>query len=249
MGIAAAGSEQAAIAWAADDGALSWWSRDSAVAGFARPTDSVPELMGTVSWMDCGFALDWAGSSGGIWQLHFLALGGAALRQAAVRRLEVGCSGPIVVGLGFEPDLLLFVPGAGRTAATRKKGLIQGIGIATGPNSQAAAAFTAWVDGTRTSVSGTQRSDAVVALPDTDGSGNLAALARLVSTGGDGFALETTLTGSEPLPLACLALGGGLYKVGFESAPRKPRRITTRRVGFQPTAVLAFTWASLPLRQ
>jgi hypothetical protein len=247
IGIAAESSEEAAAAWAADDaasaGVLSRWGGHAALLGFDNPRATAAALSGRVAWMDRGFALDYAESTSGIWHVHYLALGGSDLRHAAVRRLALDRSGPSAVrGLGFRPDLLLFLPGAGGTVSEPMAGLAHAFGAATGPDAQAAAAFTASVDGTRTSVCGAQRTDAVVALPDPAGSGELDAFARLVSLDPDGFTLETTLRGSTPLPLACLALAGGRYAVGTDAGPRAPKRAVTKDVGFEPSGLLAFTW-------
>jgi hypothetical protein len=247
IGIAAEASEEAAVAWAADDaadpGVLSRWTGHTALLGFDNPLAPAPTLSGRALWTDRGFALDCAESTGGIWHVHYLALGGEDLRHAAVRRLALERSGASAVGgLGFRPDFLLFLPGAGGTVSGPEPGLIQGIGAATGPDAQAAAAFTASADGTRTSVRGAQRADAVVALPDPAGSVELDAFARLVSLDPDGFTLETMLRGSTSLPLACLALAGGRYAVGTETGPQAPERAVTKDVGFEPSGLLVFTW-------
>jgi len=247
IGIAAEGSEEAAAAWAADDaaspGVLSRWTGTTALLGFDLPRAPATAFSGRIVWTERGFALDYAGSTGGIWHVHYFALGGSDVRHAAVRRLALERSGPSAVrGLGFRPDFLLFLPGAGGTVSEPEDGLVHAVGAATGPDAQAAAAFTASVDGTRTSVGGAQRADAVVALPDLAGSGELDAFARLVSLDPDGFTLETTLRGSTPRPLACLALAGGRYAVGTEAGPRAPEHSVTRGVGFEPSGLLVFTW-------
>jgi hypothetical protein len=242
MGIAADGSGQASLAWAADDrlaaGVLGRWSGDGAFLCCADP-GGLSRVVGTLRCIDDGFALDIDGSSDGVWHIHYLALGGAELRGAAVRNVEVDGAGEHAVdGLGFKPDLLLFLPGAGAPTVAPGAGLAPGIGAATGPANQVAAGFGARVDGTDTVARGALRGDAVVAQPAPDESGGYAFLSRVVSHDPDGFTVSTTSASQE---LACLALAGGRYAVGLASAARRRAGRTAQEVGFEPAGLLLFS--------
>jgi hypothetical protein len=246
MGVAAAGSEEAGVCWAAAGNELGWWSGDAALIGFPDPRGVLePELRASITWLDDGFALDHSVPRGGRWHVRYLSLGGDDPFRAAVRRFEIEREGPITVrGLGFEPSLLLFLPGAGRDATTSFPGLMHGIGAATGRDKQVTAALTAWAGEDRAAVRGAQRRNAVVALPDPIGLQRPSVLARLASMDGDGFTLEATLENTGPLPVACLALAGEGYEVGLATAPtaQDRQRKATRTRGLRPEALLAFTW-------
>lgn len=246
IGVTAGSSEAAATAWAADDvtpGVLSRWSGNTALLGFDGPLATGPALGGNASWTDDGFVLEHVDDTVGTWHVHYLALGGAELRHAVVRPCPLERSGRAAVGgLGFKPDLLLFLPAAGGNPSEPESGLVQAIGAASAVEAQVSASFTASVHDSRISVSGTQRTGAVVALADPTGSGDLTAYARVVSFDSDGFTLEARLRGSAPLPLACLALAGGRYAVRQAAAPRTPKRTVSRGIGFEPSGLLAFTW-------
>jgi hypothetical protein len=245
MGVAAAGSEQASVCWAAAGDELGWWSSDAALIGYPRPGVAEPELRAAVSSTEDGFALDYSADCGGCWHVRYLALGGDGSCRSVVRRFEIDRDGPISVrGLGLEPSLLLFLPGAGRDTTTFFPGLIHGIGAATGPGTQVAAALSAWAGDGRASVRSAQRSGVVVSLPDPIGLHRQTVLARLASVDGDGFTLEATLENTESLPVACLALAGGQYELGIATAPtaRQRQRKVIRTQGLQPEGLLAFTW-------
>jgi hypothetical protein len=245
MGIAAEGSGQAALAWAADDrlaaGVLGRWSSDSAFLGCSDP-GGASRVRGVIRTVEHGFVLEYNGRSDGVWDVHYLALGGTDLRSAAVRSVQLERAGEHSVGgLGFKPDFLLFLPGAGAPAFPFEAGLAPGIGVTTEPAQQAAAGFGARVDRTDTLARGALRGDAVVALPEPDDSGAYAFLAHVVSLDPDGFTLATTREPARPLPLACLALAGGQYAAGVAAAAQRRPRRAKQKVGFEPAGLLLFS--------
>jgi hypothetical protein len=247
IGVAADGGEQAAVAWTVAEGAspgeLGAFSGDAVLLGVDHPSDGSAGLHGRVSWLSDGFSLEWAAGAGTAWHIHYLALGGSNLHGAAVRRFELAESGlQRVTGLGFAPDFLVFVPGAGSAGTTAEAALANAIGVACGPDSQAASAFAVRVDEGTTSVRGAQRTDAVVAVPSLEPAAGLRALARLVSCDDDGFTLESVSSGGPPVPVTCLALAGGSYRVGASTSPTSPGKTTIEHVGFEPSALLAFGW-------
>jgi hypothetical protein len=246
IGVTAGSSEEAAAAWAADDatpGVLSRWSGDTALLGFEGPLVTGAALGGSASWTDNGFALEHVEDTVGTWQVHYLALGGTELQHSTVRSWSLERSGRAAFGgLGFRPDFLLFLPGAGGNLSEPESGLVHAVGAASAVEEQVSVAFTASVHDSRISVSGTQRTGAVVALADPTDSGELTAYARVVSLESDGFTLEAQLRGSAPLRLACLALGGGRYAARPAAAPRAPRRVVSKGIGFEPSGLLAFSW-------
>jgi hypothetical protein len=246
IGVAADGGEQAAVAWTAADGSLAgglgMFSGDDAFLGVDDPSDSSAGLRGRVSWLPDGFSLERAAGAGTAWHVHYLALGGSDLHGAAVRRFELAESGlQRVTGVGFAPDFLVFIPAAGSAGRIAETAVVNGIGVACGPDSQAASAFAVRVGKGTTSVSGTQRTDAVVALPSLEPAAGLRALARLVSCDEDGFSLESMISPASPVPITCLALAGGSYRMGVSMSPTSAGK-TVEHVGFEPSALLAFAW-------
>jgi hypothetical protein len=47
----------------------------------------------------------------------------------------------------------------------------------------------------------------------------------------------------------CLALKGGRYKIGTDVSPKAPGTRRTRRLGFRPSALLAFSWGLRPSQE
>jgi hypothetical protein len=246
IGIAVDGSEQACSAWAADAAVPTTLTRlagDTALVGMGDPTEPRAALRGVVSYSGAGFALDWSALADGVWHVHYLALGGSELHGATVGKLPLNRPAVTpVTRLGFSPEFLLFLAGAGEASAEPIVGLSHGIGLATGETRQAAVGIVAQVGDRSSTVRSSQRTDAVVALPELKPSNEFDLLARLVSLDSDGFTLDVLHAAPKPLPLAYLALAGGRYATGADTAPQTSRRSKTASVGFEPAALLTFSW-------
>ena len=245
MGVVAEGSGQAAHAWAADDelapGVLRRSSSDAGAFLCCGESGSSPAV-GRIRLVEGGFSLDITGRAEGVWAVHYLALGGTDLRAAAVRMIELDRPGARVVdGLGFGPDFVLFLPGAGGDAEAFEPGLAIGLGVAAAGGEQVATGFSARVHDQDTRARGALRRDAVVALPKPDDSGDYGLLAHAASLDPDGFTLSTSGDGRQTLPVACLALSGGAYGVGLATAGRRRGARTKQKLGFEPAGLLLFS--------
>jgi hypothetical protein len=248
IGIQVDGGGAVAHAWFADDrvttDTVAHAVGDFAVYSLASPLPSAPACKAEAELRDDGFALHWDATADSTWDVHYLAFGGSDLREAAIAGLElVHDDSRLVVDVGFRPDFALFVPTAAGGSDDPSAELCYGIGVAAGPHRQGATGVAARVaDGTAV-VRSAQRADSVVALPNLEGGAPFRALARVTELGPSGPALAVTVDReASPVPVACLALAGGRYSVAVQVGPPRPARDRTRRVGFQPVGVLAFSW-------
>jgi hypothetical protein len=220
------------------------WLDDVAIAGFEAAGAQAPGVRGQIAaFDDDGFVVKWLTRPRTPWLVHYLALGGSDLDEAAAHRFAVAEEGPQRVrGLTFEPDFVLLVPSGVEKAGDRAEGVLLSMGVATDQGSQAASAFLSTAAATGGESRSSQRTGAVVALQTGEG----AALGRLVSTDPDGFTVEwsgdVALLGS----VMFLAVKGGRYKIGADVSPKVPGTRRTARLGFRPSALLAFSWGLPP---
>jgi hypothetical protein len=238
IGFATEDGGEASTAWAADDplapGTLSRCGAEAPLLFHDDPRTPDASSRGRVRFADRGFSIGCDRELEDPWLVHYLALGGSDLRNAAVRSLVLDGTGTrSVTGLGFKPTVLLAAVGAGSTSGEPQSGLAVAFGAA-GPSNQLAGGFIAQTDAAETIVRGAQRTDAVAVLPSAGVSGEVAALSRVASFDQDGFTLATTHLASE-LPLGVLALDGGNHAVGLGSASSR-----TTTVGFEPAGALIF---------
>ncbi len=238
IGFATDGAGEASAAWAADDdlapGVLSRFGAETPVLVHEDPRTPDTSLRANVRFTDGGFSLDCDGAMRHPWLVHYLALGGSDVRNAAVRSLVLdGTGSRTVTGLGFTPNVVLAAVGAGAAAGEPRSDLAVAFGAATASN-QVAGGFVARDDAGETIVRGAQSPEAVAVLPAASASGEIATLSRVLSFDEDGFTLETTHLASE-LPLAVLAVEGGDYTVGLGSASSR-----ATKVGFEPAGALLF---------
>jgi hypothetical protein len=247
----AAGSGQSAIAWASDDGAesirASRWLEDVAILGFEAASADGPDVRGQIGAFDeDGFVVNWHTRPRTPWLVHYLALGGSDLREAAVCRFAAAQTGlQRVDGLKFEPDFVLLVPSGVEKPGIRAAGTLLSLGVATDESAQAAGAFLSTGTGTGAQSRSSQRTGNVAALPFS-GTSESAAFGTLVSTDPDGFTLEWSRDAEDLGSVMCLAVKGGRYKIGADVSPKAPGTRRTGGVGFRPSALLVFSWGLAP---
>ena len=239
IGFATDGGGDASAAWVADDslapGVLSRWGAEAPLLFHADPRTPGASFRGHVHFADRGFSVECDRDPEQPWLVHYLALGGADVRGAAVRSFVIAAPGArAVTGLGFAPGVVLAAVGAGSTAGEPQSGLAVGFGAAARQSDQVAGGFVSQVDAAGTIARGAQCTDAIAVLPAAVASGEIAALTRIVSFDPDGFTLETTRLTSE-LPLAVLALEGGNFRVGLGTASSR-----ATAVGFELAGALLF---------
>ena len=254
IGIHVDGGGSVAHAWFADDraatDAAAHAAGEFAVLSLASPFASAPACCAEATLRSDGFALNWQATRGGAWDVHYLAFGGSDLRDAAIGGLELvhDCTS-VVADVGFRPDFALFVPTAAGGPEDPSPGLSYGIGAATSASRQGATGVGVRVADATAVVRSAQRADAVIALPNVEGATPFRAVARVVELRPSGPGLEVAVDpAASPVSVACLALAGGRYSVAMHAGPSRPTRDWTRRVGFTPVGVLAFSWglASIP---
>lgn len=240
----ATGRGAAAVGWASDDAAdptrVRQWTRDRAVIGAADGSDTAP-MEASISFTDDGFAIDRDSDTdaGNGWLVHYLAIGGEALVDAAVARLTADKAGSHSVrGLGFRPDCIVVAP-TGFDAPRAASGLFAAIGAAT-EDCQATTGFTSLDAASPSNVRGCQRRDAMLAVPLEESS--TAAVASLRSMDTDGFTIDWNPCRQVAVEAIVLALRGGRYAVGSSSSPIDSRTRRSVDVGFRPAGVLAFGW-------
>ncbi len=251
-GIGFAADLQSAVAWVSDDAAsptraARWLDGEHAIVGFEHSTAGSAAMRGRIASFDAdGFTIAWQTRPSSPWSLHYLAVGGSDVTDAAVRRFVApGGGAHSVTGIGFEPDLLLLVPTGVDGPGGRAPGALVSLGAATGARSQVASGFTSSDGVDRSEVRGAQRADAVAVLP-VAGTSEPGGIGRLLSMDPDGFTLEWSVTPSWPGSAVCLALRGGRYRIGTAHAPATPGRKRTRGLGFRPAALLVFSWGLEP---
>jgi hypothetical protein len=215
-----------------------------AIVGFETAGAQAPDVRGQIaSFDDDGFVLKWLTRPRTPWLVHYLALGGSDLEEAAVHRFAVAEEGhQRVRGLTFQPDFVLLVPSGVEKAGDRAEGVLLSAGVATGRASQAASSFVSTASATRGESRSSQRTAALVAVR----TGAKAASGRLVSTDSDGFTVDWSGDAGMLGSVMCLAVKGGRYKIGAEVSPKLPGTRRTSGVGFRPSALLAFSWGLAP---
>jgi hypothetical protein len=252
VGLVADGG-QSAVAWASHDGAeairASRWLDDVAIIGFETAGADRPDVRGrAVAFDDSGFVLEWLTRPRTDWIVHYLALGGSDLTEATVFRFTSIDEGfQYVDGPKFPPDFVLLVPSGAAKPGDRAEGVLVSLGVATDETSQAVCAFQSR-DAAGAGESRSRQQTSAVAALAFPAAGDRA-VARLVSTDSSGFTLEWSGEGTKLGSVICLALKGGRYKIGTDVSPKAPGTRRTRRLGFRPSALLAFSWGLRPSQE
>jgi hypothetical protein len=239
VGFATDGAGDASAAWAADDalapGVLSSWGAEAPLLFHGDPRRPEASCHARIHFADRGFSFECDRPPEHGWLVHYLALGGTDLVNAAVRSFALDDTGTYAVtGLDFTPGVVLAATGAGSEAGEPRSGLAVGFGAAAGQRKQVAGGFASIVEAGGTIARGAQCTEALAVLPVPEPSGEMAALCRLASFDQEGLTLETTHLTS-PLPLAVLALEGGSYTVDLGTASSR-----TTAVGLEPAGAILF---------
>ena len=192
-----------------------------------------------VSFDPDGFTLNWTPNDAVASRIHYLVLGGADLSAKVGTFLDEFFVPPFlgdksVVGVGFQPDALLFITALYGSAfgppledgGTRCN---PNLGMATATQQ---AALSGSLLASNLGAKRTQRTDKCIEALDSLVTG---AEATLVSMDADGFTHNFTSGGD--FRIGYLALKGGQYAIGSDTQPAAPGEKKTT-VGFQPIAVM-----------
>jgi len=170
--------------------------------------------------------------------LHYLALGGADVTNAFVGTFTgLTAAGDLAVtGVGFQPDLVIFIQAQRITAGTSGD-MTHGIGMMT-PAAQWGLAVSQLDTSANPAAKSSLRSDSCL-IGLSVGGGNLNLRCNFVSMDSDGFTIHYTTAPTSAHTMPFLALKGGSYKVGtFQKSTGGAPVDDDVTVGFQPKAVL-----------
>ncbi|MGH9922531.1 MAG: cadherin-like domain-containing protein, partial [Nitrososphaerales archaeon] len=186
-----------------------------------------------------GFAINWTKNSPANSTINYLVLGGVNLTDVKVGSFKANnvTGQQIVSGVGFEPDLVMFMHAHRATEAGMAPNAYMSYGFAKSPTERAAIAVTS-VDAEPVSdTKRLQRTDrAIVSL--APGSGTIDAEADFDSMNPDGFTIDWINAPTKTDRVYYLALRGGNYDVGsFDSSILEiPQSVTG--VGFEPKGLI-----------
>ncbi len=207
----------------------------------------------TVSSFDSdGFTLSWDVDEGGDeWLVHYLAIGGDELTNARVGMLDADNDETSEVsyqGLGFQPDVVLFLGVRYRTIYPHPNfPLNLSLGFATDGNHQGTVAVASENCGRNpTDTWRYQRTSKCIAFLSPV-SGEVESEAEFVSMDTDGFTLDWTDAASEDRSFYYMALKGGSYYVGSETQRTgTPGTKATTGVGFEPLGLFLASFNRAP---
>lgn len=194
---------------------------------------------GSISSFDSdGFTISWS-TSGATFPINYIAIGGDELTNAHVsaRSAPSSTGNQAYDSTGFQPDALIAFGGSHPFATS---------GRAIDPVSW----FLGWTDGTNEGVIGSAnddesdpmdtfricRSDRFISTLN-GATGAVHNQASLVSLDSDGFTLNWDVANTQDV-FFVLALKGGKYKAGVETAPDSSATKATTGLGFEPSGVL-----------
>jgi hypothetical protein len=239
-------SQQWCIASAADDNiansnAGGSGDVNSLLTILSNGTPTVDAVATLSSFDSDGFTINWSNAPGSAWIIHYLALGGSDITNAKAGTFDMPATNTAVAVTdpGFQPDFLL----VGTQAATAgiRTGTHHTIGMASSTTERGAISW-AETDGAANTTAGIgQRTNLLLPVISTGGSYNWNG--DLTSFDANGFTITFTANPGAARPAYYLALEGGNYFVGSDTA-----KITTTGtkattgVGFQPTGLLSMSW-------
>ena len=199
------------------------------------------------SWDATTFALDWSTSDGTPMIIHFVAIGGTAVRARLVAWQSPTVAGAVPVAVGFQPDVLLhFHAGTDMVAAPPRsmpEGMI-GIGAAARAGGQWASAVAS-EDGTVLGGGGTivsrsarvQLTDACLVAVGVRGPVSRRATCEFTA---GGFTARFTEVDVDRTQIFTLALGGLNARAGsfIKTGAPQPAPQSLRGIGFPPALFL-----------
>jgi hypothetical protein len=212
---------------------------DKAIVGASAATPTMDYEADFVSMDADGFTINWSNAPGIAVIVHFLALGGSSLTNAAVGEFtaNTGTGNQAVAGAGFQPDFLMLFTADNETALNSNRSQASfSLGFGT---SSSARVSMGWAsnDASSAQVSIVYSSAAAILNPMST-AGSLDSEADLVTLDADGFTINWTNAPAVAAKCFYLALKGGSYKVGSETQKTSGGTKATTGVGFQPTSIL-----------
>lgn len=239
------GTVSRSIGIASDDAASSsnagraFGSKILKIVGSGNPTIAAEADLTSVT--NGTFTINWTTNDANPTLIHYVAVGGTNVTNAFVSSFAASTTtGPqSVTGLGFKPDLIVFMHAASTSETSTASNGYMSLGFATSHTKRSSIAVTS-EDGRATMDTwALQRTDrAIVGL--NPGTGAITAQADLNSIVTDGFILNWKQALSSADRIYYLALKGGQYDVGNfnKTTSSAPVTQSISGIGFQPKGLL-----------
>ncbi|MEY4744552.1 MAG: hypothetical protein RL272_497 [Candidatus Parcubacteria bacterium] len=182
-----------------------------------------------------GFTLNWTTNDGIADIIHYIALGGDEITNAAAGTftLATGTGSQAITGVGFQPEFVMFLSSSTEAVNTNTAGKLLNVGFTTGAAQQGALSVCGR-DGSNANNSSqsSQRTDNVLIGMTTNC--NQDWLASLTSLDANGFTVNKSVAPAAATPVFYLALRGGNFKVGSFNQPAAAGNQLIGSVGFEP---------------
>ncbi|MFQ6069308.1 MAG: hypothetical protein ACE5LC_02155 [Candidatus Aminicenantales bacterium] len=235
------GTNQGAVATAWDDSSGVSNSRDRIVntkcITLIDHSGAILAEAGIVSFDSDGFTINWS-TAGGSRLVTYLALGGDALTNVKVGGfIYPTTTSYSETGLGFQPEVVLFMGVESATAFGNTTRGGHGFGVAISSTNRHSDAHR-WRDGKVGASSGSSGLDTNYALVFADDTTTPEMALDLVSMDSDGFTLTKDVGGTKQAAVIYLALRGISVARGTLTQPTTTGNQSITGLGFRPAVVL-----------
>lgn len=252
IGFAASATQERAVAITSED------NSNSASFGQYRSNNNMIVIMTAggnplvtataelTSFDSDGFTINWTLNTGSDqaspFIIHYIAFGGSDITNAFAGDFNLSAStgNQSITGVGFQPDMMVFLWSFTQIVNSAVKDNEIGIGFAKSSTSRGATVFAGRdATGTNDAKRWQQRANAaILVLEPTLSPPVQDAVADFVSMDADGFTIYKPDAPTDPVPIFFLALKGGQHKVGTIIQPDSTGNQSTTGVGFQPVGLL-----------
>ena len=247
FGFATGAANERAVAIAEDDnvnGSINsgrWKSETNMILMLSNGTPTLTAKAELTSFDADGFTIRWTTNEARADIIHYIALGGDGLTNALASTfsLTTGTGNQAVTGVGFQPDLVLFLSGWTGNNDTALPSSEFSLGIARSSTSQGAVVMASMDNEDPATDRGSQqRTNAAILLLIPDRPPVQDAIAAFVSMDVGGFTVNKSDAPAASTPIFFLALKGGQHLVGAFAQPSATGNQTITGVGFQPRSLL-----------
>lgn len=215
----------------------------AAVLMFDSGTPTVDSLASFVSFDTDGFTLNFTDAAAAAWQIHYLALGGTDLVNAAVGTWTAPAAAGIqsVTGLSFTPDCLIHLGNTTSAAVgTNEASMNWNMGVATGvSDSRQWALAVSSGDAQATSIPGSVLLETETLVHVSSTANTILSRAKFAQFRPDGFSLNWTVAGTSGARQLYLALQtNGRAVSGVETQRTSTGTKAVTGIGATPVALL-----------
>lgn len=244
FGFATGSLNERAVAIAEDDNSANsnsgrWKSSTNMILMLSAGTPTLTAKAELTSFNADGFTINWTTNEARADIIHYVALGGDGLTNALAStfNLATGTGNQAVTGVGFQPDLVLFLSGFTGADDTALAASELSLGLARSSTARGAIVVGS-IDAEPSNATkmSQQRTDAAILLLTTTMIQD--AIADFVSMNADGFTVNKSDAPTASTPIFYLALKGGQHQVGNFTQPTATGSQSVTGVGFQPRSLL-----------